>query len=131
MDIRDNLTHCAFTREDGREVIWNLQHHLKEILGLPPKLPSEGREAVLVGNVWVYVMGRDEAQRNTPRSRRPHRIIAVCPRCNKHIPAGRLHQHLGTRGCARVCEDCSAPVNDCDSCYESDCDCNLAGHRAR
>ena len=28
-----------------------------------------------------------------------------------------------------ICEDCRPPVNDCDSCYESDCDCNLSGHR--
>jgi len=29
-----------------------------------------------------------------------------------------------------VCVDCRPPVNDCDSCYESDCACNLAGHRS-
>jgi hypothetical protein len=28
-----------------------------------------------------------------------------------------------------ICVDCQPRVNDCDSCYESDCDCNLAGHR--
>lgn len=27
----------------------------------------------------------------------------------------------------RLCQDCM--INDCDSCYESDCECNLAGHR--
>jgi hypothetical protein len=27
----------------------------------------------------------------------------------------------------RLCEDCA--INDCLSCYESDCDCNLNGHR--
>ena len=27
-----------------------------------------------------------------------------------------------------ICVDCQPRVNDCDSCYESDCDCNLSGH---
>jgi hypothetical protein len=27
----------------------------------------------------------------------------------------------------RLCEDCA--INDCLSCYESDCDCNLNDHR--
>ena len=28
-----------------------------------------------------------------------------------------------------ICVDCSAEVDDCDSCYEIDCDCNLSGHK--
>lgn len=29
-------------------------------------------------------------------SRRLHRIFAECPKCRNDVPAGRLHQHVGT-----------------------------------
>ena len=30
-----------------------------------------------------------------------HRVEVQCPRCLKFLPAGRLHQHIGTAACDR------------------------------
>jgi hypothetical protein len=35
-----------------------------------------------------------------PNAGRAHRIFVECPECGVQIPAGRLHQHVGTAVCA-------------------------------
>lgn len=36
-----------------------------------------------------------------------HRIYIICPRCHEAIPAGRWHQHEGSRKCHLASHDCT------------------------
>lgn len=64
---------------------------LKALLGVKGKLPSEGVEPVMVQNVRVWVLSKAEVSHRDVK--RPHRIMAACPKCWKTVPASRLQQH--------------------------------------
>jgi hypothetical protein len=98
--IQDNLTY----RYDGRDECEHYtlpihEYFLKELMGLPRKLPADAVPQRLVGNVLVYVLSQADARAENPGVRRPHRVMAICPRCDSHVPAGRLFQHIGTKRC--------------------------------
>lgn len=61
-------------------------HHILQLLGVK-RLPDEGMPERLIDGVRVYV-----APRLRP-GRRFHRVTAICD-CGRHIPVGRLHQHI-------------------------------------
>ena len=64
----------------------NMSHHeLKQLLGLPPKLPKHAVAAMEVGNVTVWV---NEARPGPLK----HRVMCECPDCGATVPAGRLSQ---------------------------------------
>jgi hypothetical protein len=88
MDVQDNM------RADGRTMhYWQL----RRVLGIPEgRIPRdlEILPAVRVGNVYVWVT---RSRGGGHRAR--HRVMCHCPRCGHTLPAGRLHQHLGTRRC--------------------------------
>uniref|UniRef100_A0AB74UKN5 Uncharacterized protein n=1 Tax=Caulobacter phage BL57 TaxID=3348355 RepID=A0AB74UKN5_9VIRU len=73
---------------------WTLQNSdLKALLGWAPKLPREAVAPAMVGDVSVYVLSAAEAAAKRPGKGRPHRVMAVCPACAAHVPAGRIGQH--------------------------------------
>jgi hypothetical protein len=76
----DNLNN-----ERGRQLT---SHMLKDRLGHPKNWPDEGVLGQWIGNTLVYVKPRN------PVGGKSHRAFAVCAYCAKHVPAGRLHQHL-------------------------------------
>lgn len=91
--VMDNLQ-CRNVRHTG-SVGWNMQtHHLKLLMGLPPKLPADGTDIMQIGNVKVYLVPQHLARMEKPSRNRPHRLMACCPKCNYIIPAGRLQQHM-------------------------------------
>jgi hypothetical protein len=47
--------------------------------------------------------------------RRKHRILAKCPDCGSTLPAGRLHQHTGTK----VCSEIQADKRDIDNALDA------------
>lgn len=61
-------------------------------LGLNPNrhLPDEGLPLQEINGVQVYIKPKHEMVAN----RRKHRVMAICPGCSKHVPAGRLFQHI-------------------------------------
>ncbi len=66
-------------------------HHVKRMLGLDVNkhLPAEGMAPMLIQGISVYVKPLDPKR----KSARQHRVMAICPLCNKHMSAGRIHQH--------------------------------------
>lgn len=86
-----NLTEPYFAGSDTRYAIHT--NRLKELLGLPRKLPTTAVPVQKVGNTFVFVLSADEAQRMNPRACRPHRVMAICNDCHTPVPAGRLSQH--------------------------------------
>jgi hypothetical protein len=74
---------------------YNLQcYELRERLGLRPgKLPEGSVAPQDIDGVLVYVLSARDAALANPKSLRPHRVMAICPDCRDHLPAGRLHQH--------------------------------------
>jgi hypothetical protein len=58
------------------------------------KLPVTSVAEKTIGDTLVYVNSRDHAENLAPKSSRPHRMMAVCNHCQKHIPTGRFGQHL-------------------------------------
>ena len=74
---------------------WPLQHDdiRRLLIGNTKKLPKSAVPAKLIGNVTVYCKSQEDAQRDKPKSIRPHRVYAICPDCAHHVPAGRLWQH--------------------------------------
>lgn len=72
---------------------------LRQALGLPAgKLPdNEKPMGTVLGNVAVILLTREQAKRLMPRSRRPHRLYCLCPKCEAMTPTGRLQQHM--KGC--------------------------------
>lgn len=67
-------------------------HQVKEMLGLDSKkkLPAEGMAVKVIQGIKVYINPLDPKR----SARRAHRVIAICPECEKHMSAGRLHQHV-------------------------------------
>lgn len=56
------------------------------------KLPKEGMEEREIQGVRVYV--KPSLSGGTRLTRRcNHRVFAICE-CGRHVPAGRLHQHI-------------------------------------
>ncbi len=67
-------------------------HHVKAMIGIKGELPAAGAPAQLIQGWQVYVrplVGSAPAH----GKRHTHRVIAVCPDCQRHISAGRTRQH--------------------------------------
>lgn len=86
----------------------NLHHHeLKELLGLPKKLPTWGS----IHSIWnrqghyIRLLPQGEARKQNPGVRKPHRLQAMCNGCGCWFPAGRLNQH--ERGCKQLKDNTS------------------------
>jgi hypothetical protein len=81
--------------EQNYGVVTNMHsHEMMEALGLKPgaHLPKEGMPERLIQGIRVYV--KPSGEKTSARSNSSkHRVIAICPGCNRHISAGRLHQH--------------------------------------
>lgn len=77
---------------------WQLQtHQIRPLLGLDPnrlKADDYDRDGQMLGDTLVYVLSRAKAKAMNPKTRKPHRIIAVCKHCGQHVPAGKLQQHI-------------------------------------
>lgn len=96
-------------------------------LAIPKRDPRDGVEET-VTTVTVRPAGRG------PKHKRfTHRILVECPRCGTDIPAGRLHQHVGTMRCqiAHLERDNPGPVDvperncaTCDQSFKPDDPCN-------
>jgi len=74
---------------------WNANSgDLHELLGLDrtADLPAEGMPEREIQGVRVYVKSKSDDP-EVSRSR-PHRVYCVCPMCEQHMSAGRLHQHV-------------------------------------
>lgn len=81
--------------DDGRSRGPAQCHHLREAMGLNRgKLPEGFIPAQAVGDTWVYVLARKDAEEKYPNSTRPHRMYAICNHCGEHFPTGRFGQHL-------------------------------------
>lgn len=80
---------------------WNMQsREMLQRLGLKPSspIPKDFEGKFNVDGVEILV--------TLPpvKGSRKHRILAKCPDCQHMVPAGRLHQHTGTK----VCESLAA-----------------------
>ena len=53
------------------------------------RLPEEGYPEREVDGVTYYI-----AKKTEPAGSRQQRLMAICPKCNVHIPSGRLEQHM-------------------------------------
>jgi hypothetical protein len=72
---------------------WKLSiNRLKDVMGFK-EWPDAGVPETLVGNTLVYVKPRN-APLGHGKSGMRHRATAICPDCGKHVPTGRLNQHL-------------------------------------
>jgi len=87
--------------DDLREVRGNgtlgtvvAHHHLRAALGISGKLTDRGTSAALIGGTTVFILSREAAKSLNPKSRRPHRMMAVCNHCGRNIPTGRFGHHL-------------------------------------
>ena len=96
-DNMSNIKVLPYLRNQYGYQLRNYQ--LKWLMGLNPKahLP-EYRGSVLIGHIWVRVASKTEAHAMSPKSKRPHRILALCPHCEEWVPAGRLQQHIPIHG---------------------------------
>lgn len=91
-EVTDNL---RMRQVDTDYAAWPLSnHHLKVLMGLPPKLPVGASETMRIGNVDVWLESQEFAKASNPGVSRPHRIKAKCPCCAVAVPAGRLAQHM-------------------------------------
>jgi hypothetical protein len=79
---------------------WPMRHdEIKAALGLPPKLPLDfSCRAKNIDGVLVYVTS-GEGKGN----RSGHRVMAICPVCEKHVAAGRLNQHKKVHAVGKDC----------------------------
>lgn len=74
--------------------------HIKEMLGLPSKLPREAVPAQVIQGVKVWVNAAPAPEVYTHytgqqriRHRATHRVMCECPHCGAEMSVGRLHQH--------------------------------------
>lgn len=66
---------------------------IRRALGIKGKLPEEGVDKRTIQGVEVYVKSLRQCREDDGnRSRKPHRIIALCD-CGVEVPFGRIHQH--------------------------------------
>lgn len=75
-----------------RRPAWPAQSgQVKALLGLneKAKLPVEGMEGRFVQGIFVHVISLAQAREFGVF----HRVIAVCPQCDRSMSAGRLRQH--------------------------------------
>ena len=78
-------------RENGRQIShWRL----RELMGIPGKLPKDDMGGKMIGDTQVHLLSAREAKALTPKSKRPHRMIAQCRYCPRAVPAGKLQQHI-------------------------------------
>jgi hypothetical protein len=79
---------------------------MMKALGLKPggHLPSEGLPEREIQGIRVYVKPATPTKITTNvfgthiwKSSK-HRVIAICPGCERHLSAGRLHQHICKTG---------------------------------
>ena len=96
--VEDNLKVRPVVSGQPRDYVWNMQsRHMMEALGLK-KIPAEGFEPRLVGNVRVTAISLEIAKHQGQF----HRILAECPDCGWWVPFGRLPQHRGKRVCQKA-----------------------------
>ncbi len=77
-----------------------------DVKRMPPHLRRDFRE---IDGVRVMILSSEDARAFWNRtSGSPHRVIAECPKCERLMSAGRLHQHLGfsSIGRGRRAPDC-------------------------
>lgn len=74
--------------------------HIKEMLGLPSKLPREAVPAQVIQGVKVWVKAAPALEvyqhytgQTRVRHRATHRVMCECPHCGEEMSVGRLHQH--------------------------------------
>jgi hypothetical protein len=61
-------------------------------LGIDRKrLPLTGTRVAYVHNITVCVLPVGMPRRST--ASKPHRLVALCPRCDQTMSAGRIQQH--------------------------------------
>jgi len=83
---------------------WNADHscirkYIAEAIGAPAMdyLPDGGLyPAVVIQGIRVYIKPRAPKATVDGRVRKSsrHRVMAICPECEKHLSVGRLHQHV-------------------------------------
>lgn len=56
--------------------------------------PIEGMTRRRVQGLILYVRSVSDARAKHPQSRRPRRLMAVCPECGQHFGYGGLQQHV-------------------------------------
>lgn len=56
-------------------------------------LPEHTTNKVMVDGFWVRVL----SQRSARRVGYFHRLFVTCPVCEREVPFGRLHQHVGKK----------------------------------
>jgi len=90
-----------YNQQQGQNLVGRYGYQMDNIdlrkeLGIDGKLPEGALAPRFIGNVVVWVRSKRDAAAVTPGSRRPHRVMCVCPAddCEKILPAGRLQQHL-------------------------------------
>ena len=82
-------------RTSAREAL-GFHDEVREKLGLGPtqKLPLEGiEESRFLQSPWGLVETWVNPHSGRKGDRR-HRTVVMCPKCNKQLSAGRLHQHM-------------------------------------
>lgn len=64
-----------------------------ELLGLRSggHLPDAGMPERIIDGVRVYVREKSD---NGGKKSSKHRVMAICPGCDRHISVGRLGQHV-------------------------------------
>jgi len=102
-------------------------------IGLGPVNPVCTKCKREVGRVWTVRQECIDCLVH-PRVRRvrPTEAPSAGASGKPSTPKGAPNVRVRGKGSKRplnICVDCTPEVDDCDSCYESDCDCNLNGHR--
>ena len=82
---------------------WSIRHSgmMMRALGLKSggHLPAAGMPERLIENIRVYVLPAPGADPTCRHKSSKHRVMAVCPVCDRHMSAGRLFaQHARVHG---------------------------------
>ncbi|TXH08391.1 MAG: hypothetical protein E6R03_18285 [Hyphomicrobiaceae bacterium] len=65
-----------------------------------PNVPVVGYNGELIGTFTFRLFPFEpRTWRGVRVKSSKHRVEVQCPRCLKFLPAGRLHQHIGTAAC--------------------------------
>lgn len=79
---------------DPARPYWNASSpRVLELLGIEGKIPVEGLPPRKIQGIMVYVNPL-AGEKPKHGKRHTHRVMAICPVCDKHLSAGRLHQHV-------------------------------------
>ena len=90
--MRNTLDGKQFLRQPDAPRYNAHSNHVKEMFGLRPeqKWPAEGLPVRSIQGISVWVVPLDFARRTGIF----HRVRAFCPKCERAMSAGRLHQHV-------------------------------------